>query len=76
MCFFDKPCIIRCYRPVNQIAESMSRCYGWTYERAVDLIEERELYLDRMLIKKDVINIYFDYLKTDEEIILELEDKS
>ena len=44
-------------------------------EDIIKEVQKRELYLDRLLKNKKVLNISFDLFKTDEDILMELEDQ-
>jgi len=75
LCYINNPIFIRCQRNIEKVANSMRKCYGWKIEDSIKEVQRRELYLNRLLKNKKVLNISFDSFKTDEEIIIELEDQ-
>jgi len=75
LCYIENPIFIRCRRELKKIANSLTKCYGWSYSNAIKVIKMRELFLDRILKNRRVLDISFDNFKTDEEIVIELEDQ-
>jgi len=66
--FFDDPKFIRCRRRHDKILESMLRNYEWTKDQAENIIQERELALDRFLKGREVLELNFDEFIPEEDL--------
>lgn len=58
--FFDEPKFVRCVRNHDDVAGSMMKNYDWPLDKALNIVRERSLALDRFLKGREVLELTFD----------------